>query len=339
VLGSNLAPVTIAAVTVTCALHSTAYFHAGLRALAGTAPGRAFVAWGTLLVALGWLGSQLPLDTSLWTPHRSPAQIADFRESERRAESLLYAQPARVDAALSRLSVPSGPGPDLYFVGFAGFGDQRVFAQEIALAWQNVGQRYGSAARSILLVNDQRDLDRHPLASPSALAHTLAGLATRMNPDEDILFLALSSHGKRDPHLVVTNGALPLDDLTPDALGEMLAESGIRWKVLVISACYAGAFIERLRDEHTAIIAAAAPGKTSFGCNDRRELTYFGEAFYRDALPAATSLRAAFETASRDIAGRESREKLEPSEPLAFFGAAIERKLAELERTRVTAAR
>ena len=79
------------------------------------------------------------------------------------------------------------------------------------------------------------------------------------------------------------------------------------------------------------IIAAAAPDKSSFGCNDRRELTYFGQAFYRDALPKAASLREAFNMAAADVARREHAEGLEPSNPQAYFGADIERKLGEIE--------
>ena len=42
------------------------------------------------------------------------------------------------------------------------------------------------------------------------------------------------------------------------------------------------------------LITAAAADKTSFGCSDDRDLTYFGEAFYRDALPKAKNLQEAF---------------------------------------------
>ena len=108
-----------------------------------------------------------------------------------------------------------------------------------------------------------------------------------MDRERDVLFLALSSHGKRDAKLVVTNGAFPLNWLTGEDLARMLRESGIRWKVVVISACYSGAFIEHLRDDHTIVITASSPDRISFGCNDRRDLTYFGEAFYRDALSTA----------------------------------------------------
>lgn len=331
----------IIAVAAVFAVHAMLYFFFGLRALAGATPWRAFGSWVAAVAALVVLAQVVPLKAGFWTPRLTTAQIASYQESERRAEALLYAQSERIDAALAAIAGPGTPGPNVYFVGFAGFGDQRVFAQEIALAADRVHQRYGTSDRSMLLINDSRDLDEHPLASRSALSRALKGIAARMDRDNDVLFLALSSHGKRDPYLLVTNGALPLDKLTPDALADVLAESRIRWKVLVISACYSGAFIEHLRDEHTAIITAAAPGKPSFGCNDRRELTYFGEAFYRDALPRAGSLRAAFDAAAADIAGRERREGLVPSEPRAYFGTAIERKLLELERSRAvtTAAR
>ena len=77
-------------------------------------------------------------------------------------------------------------------------------------------------------------------------------------------------------------------------------------------------------------ITAAAADRTSFGCSDTRDLTYFGEAFYRDALPGATDLRTAFQRAKATIAQREQAEDIEASNPQAFFGAAIEKQLSQL---------
>ena len=71
----------------------------------------------------------------------------------------------------------------------------------------------------------------------------------------------------------------------------------------------------------------AAADRTSFGCSNERDLTNFGEAFIRDALPEATSIRAAFEKARDSIAARERFEGLTPSLPTAYFGAAMEHKL------------
>ena len=102
----------------------------------------------------------------------------------------------------------------------------------------------------------------------------------------------------------------------------------------MISACYAGAGIPALKDDHTIVIAAAAADRTSFGCSNDRSLTYFGEAFYRDALPKSASIREAFEAAKREIEKRESAEKITESHPTAFFGAAIEAKIGEIESKR-----
>jgi hypothetical protein len=326
-LSRNLSPTVKWLVIGAFALHMTLYFWAGLRALAGAMPWRAFGICVLGAAALAFLGPQVQSRAGLWTVHKSPEQVAAFQESTRRAEEILYSQDKLLGAQLASLSAADSTAPRVYFVGFAGYGNQRVFGQEILLAQKRVDERYGIGGRSVLLINDQRDYDSHPLASPTGLARAIRGVAERMDRDNDLLFLALSSHGRRDSRLVVTNGALPLNDLTGAALDRMLDESGIRWRVLVVSACYGASFIEPLRDEYTAIITAAAPDKQSFGCNDRRELTYFGEAFYRDALPGAPSLRAAFDKAVAQIDALEKRQGLVPSQPQAFFGAQIERKL------------
>lgn len=71
----------------------------------------------------------------------------------------------------------------------------------------------------------------------------------------------------------------------------------------------------------------------TFRCSDERDLTYFGEAFYRDALPRSATLQEAFSRASTDIASREQREGVRASKPQAYFGAAMEKKLAEIDST------
>jgi hypothetical protein len=98
--------------------------------------------------------------------------------------------------------------------------------------------------------------------------------------------------------------------------------------LIVISACHAGAFIPALKDSRTIIITAAAAQRTSFGCSNDRDLTYFGEAFYRDALPSSRSLEQAFSLAQTAIAKREASEHITPSEPQAYFGADLERWLS-----------
>src|SRR5690349_19728990 len=126
-----------------------------------------------------------------------------------------------------------------------------------------------------------------------------------MNVQKDVLLLSISSHGSEDGVVAVSNHGLPVDDLDIETLRSALDEAGIVWRVIVISACYSGQFIDPLSSPRTAVITASAADRTSFGCADDRDLTYFGEAFYRDALPGARSLREAFQKARAAIEARE----------------------------------
>jgi len=126
---------------------------------------------------------------------------------------------------------------------------------------------------------------------------------------------------------------LPFNDVTDADLAAALRQSGIKWRVIIISACYAGGFIEALRNPQTIVIAAAAADRTSFGCGSDSDLTYFGEAFYRDALPGAGTLREAFERARASIAQRERREHVDASRPQAYFGKELEDKVTLLTRS------
>ena len=311
-------------------LYTIAYFNTGLRVLAGQRQFRAAMAIVSIAAVFLAFNSTLYVYPTLWAePDPESAEESATRGSK--TEELLISQPARIDAQIARITPAAASKPGIYFVGFAGVGRQRVFAEEIKLAARQVADRYDSANRTVLLLNDQRDVNSYPLATVTGLKLALKGIAARMNLDQDVLFLALSSHGSAQPSLSVSNGYLPLRDLSGEDLADALRASGIRWKVIVISACYSGAFIDALRDDNTIILTAAAADRTSFGCSDNRNLTYFGEAFYRDAFARSTSLRDAFSRATIDIATREQREGIEASNPQAFFGPAMDRKLAGIE--------
>jgi hypothetical protein len=163
-------------------------------------------------------------------------------------------------------------------------------------------------------VNNRRTVQELPAASVSNLRWALNGVAGKMDLEEDILFLYLTSHGS--PHLVsVYFPELALNNLEDRALKDMLDHAGIKWRVLVVSACYSGSFIDTLKDDRTLIITAAAANKTSFGCSDETDWTYFGDAYINTALRGDRSFIAAFEHARAIIAEKESAGQLTPSEP------------------------
>jgi hypothetical protein len=307
------------------ALYTLLFFSRGLRALTGRQQ-HAAVLWGLLFIAaLAWASDRLNVIPDVWNPADTNVASDDSLAAR---ETALFEQADRIDAALGAMHRGDTRNPEAFFLGFAGVGEQKVFAQEIRLASRVLAERYSLDGRQLSLLNDERDLERAPLASVSGLSYALNRMASLMDIDRDVLFLAISSHGSNEPAVAVSNSQFPFQDLTDEDLAAALRESGIKWRVIIISACYAGGFINSLRDPQTIIITAAAADRTSFGCSNDSDLTYFGEAFYRDALPGATSLREAFEKAKAAIAERERAEGEAPSDPQAYFGSAIEAKLA-----------
>jgi hypothetical protein len=104
----------------------------------------------------------------------------------------------------------------------------------------------------------------------------------------------------------------------------MLARTGVRYKVVVISACYFGIFIPRLANPDPLVITAADAGHPSFGCRDKAKWTYFGNAFFNVALRQAKSLKDAFVVARSLVKKREVRERVEPSNPLMAGGENVQ---------------
>jgi hypothetical protein len=143
--------------------------------------------------------------------------------------------------------------------------------------------------------------------------------------------LYLTSHGGRDHRLAVEFPPLQLEALAPATLKEMLDDAGIRWRIIVVSACYSGGFIEPLKDDYTLIMTASAADRTSFGCGSESEATYFGDALFQHALRFEDSFVKAFEQAKQRIAERERAEKREASNPQIFVGDEMAAKLPRLE--------
>jgi len=297
-----------------------------LKALGAVRRGRAILAGIGFVGVFAWTTGQTYVYSYFWYAHREDDSSRAWRNTER----LLFEQPDRIDAAASRLRAGEPGRPNVFFLGFAGVGEQKVFAEEAKLAERVISERYGAAGRSLLLVNDRRDLESRPLATVHGLFRALRRIGQRMDRSTDVLFLLLTSHGS-ERHLSVSNRIWPLEQLDAATLRKALDDSGIKWRVVVISACHSGAFIPALANESTAIFTSAAADRASFGCSDDREVTEFGAAFVRDALPRAASLEAAFEQAKTTLAESERRQNVQPSLPQARVGAAISSYLQRIE--------
>jgi hypothetical protein len=280
-----------------------------------------------MLLVFGWSPQYFLTGGVLWYQ----ADNAEASVPAVNVEEVFYAQPGRVADALAAVEPSRSGVVDLYFVGFGGYAYQDVFMREVGHAQDVVGERLDARGRSIALVNNTGTIERLPIASLSNLRLVLDGIAQRMDTDEDILMLFLTSHGSAEHELAVDFWPLALNTINPQDLRKVLDEAGIRWRVLVISACYAGGFLPALSDDNTLIMAAAAADRQSFGCANENEYTYFGRALFADTLPHERSLPIAFEQARDLVEQWERREGIEASRPVLYVGKDIRAQLQRLE--------
>lgn len=211
-----------------------------------------------------------------------------------KVERALLTQGALLEQALAGLRAGEPGRIELYLLALAGDGKQEVFRREVEFVRRQFDADFGTQGRSLTLINSRNTMDSAPMATVLNLQAALKALGRQMNPDEDVLFLFLTSHGSAEHELVLDQNDMNIRGLPAAKLGELLRESGIRWKVVVVSACYSGGFIDHLKDDHTLVITAARHDRTSFGCADENEFTYFGRAFFKEALPKSASFWEAF---------------------------------------------
>ena len=246
-------------------------------------------------------------------------------------EAALYEQPRLLQQALDRID-PSIPGKsDWYFMGVAGFSDQNVFRSEINKVRELFDVRFGTSGHSLALINNNYTWLDEPIATKTSILRGLKTIGQQMNADEDVLFLTLSSHGDENV-IQLANPPLAMDDLDATWLREVLDASGIRWRVIVVSACYSGSFIDELASPTTVIITASAADKMSFGCTNSAEMTYFGQAFFAESLRENTSFSDAFKDAAYRVQERELYMGFEPSEPQMVIGSLMETALPAFEQ-------
>lgn len=269
----------------------------------------------------------------IWAPQPDPAAgkgLAGFHVLAQ--EEAFYAQHHALERALAAVE-PERPGvPDVYVLAAGLYAGEDVFMKEIRMIAKVMSERFDARGRTVTLINNPRTIHEHPIASMTSIRGALSHLGTLMNTEEDVLVLYVSSHGSDTHELVVDFRPLNWTPVTPKALRLALDQSGIRWRVLVISACHSGGFIEALKDERTMVITASSADRQSFGCGHLSDATYLAQALFGEALKKTHAFEAAFELARARIETWEREQGFAPSRPQLHAGAGIRAKLAEVER-------
>lgn len=260
-------------------------------------------AYGLLLVGVLVGGMQYASSRS-WVP--APADD-DVPEPARLhlSQSVFEAQQDLMQQQGEAL-VAERPGvTDVYALVFAPYASENVFRRESTMVSQLLQERFDAQGRVLHLLNHAETTDTHVWATPENLERAVHALAARMDKDNDLLVVYMTSHGARNHQLAASHWPLEVAPTTPEMLREVLDAAGIRHRVIAISACYSGGWIDTLANPSTLIMTAADATHTSYGCGALSELTFFGRAVFDEQLRSTHSFEEAFKKAVPLIQQRE----------------------------------
>ena len=271
-----------------------------------------------------------------WYPTPSARARAAAEEAAapmKLTQEAMELQPTLLAATLDALK-PQRPGViDVYAITFAPYASQDVFMRESALVAGVMAQRFDATGRTIQLVNNKATLTQLPWATPLNLQRAIERIGQRMDKNEDVLFIHLTSHGGADGRLAADFDPMTVDNVTPQSLRKWLDDAGIRNRVISVSACFSGSWIAPLAGDGTLVMTAADADHTSYGCGSRSQLTFFGRAMYDDELRHTWSFEQAHAAARKLIEQREREAGKTDgySNPQIRVGAGIRKQLVRLE--------
>jgi hypothetical protein len=248
--------------------------------------------------------------------------IGDLAQIER-------SQPELLQAELTQLAPARKGVTNIYTIGIAGWADQDVFAKELDGGLAIIASVLPIKDRIIRLINHRATASRLPLANLRNFTAAVRAVAGLMDKDKDVLLLLMTSHGNRNGFALQFPGTA-ITELTPQQVATALDGEGVKNRVVIVSACFAGIFLPPLANDNTIVMTAADQKSTSFGCSPERDWTYFGDALFRQSMQPGMDFQRAFEHARVLIHGWELMDGDPPSNPQGHFGSALVARLAPL---------
>lgn len=256
-------------------------------------------------------------------------QEASQETDEPRTEAILTDDRQRLTDQIDSLADEKPGRIDAYFLAVGGDGTESVFMRDIQVARNSLQARFDVENRAIMLLN-HRDYETYPLATRPSIKTALEALDRKADPEEDLLVIHLVSHGARDGELSFQQPGIELPDLSPQAFAEMLKPLDARRKLVVVSACFSGRWIDSLKDSDTWIMTSAREDRTSFGCGNDSEMTWFTKAVYQSVGLSFKDPGAMFDEIKTQIRSWEKEIGMEEEQwsyPQSHLGANMQQWL------------
>jgi hypothetical protein len=219
--------------------------------------------------------------------------------------------------------IGSAKAQQMHYLGIAASNRESVFLSEATGAGATVGRTWQLGSSSVVSGGMFS-----PLTLP-AVERAIQTAAGRMDRERDVLFLLVTSHGGPNGGGIELSGG---GAMRAGQLRGMLDASGVKNRIVVVSACYSGQFVGPLSGPNTIVMTAANASNPSFGCSNQRSYTYFGDALFNYGMTQrGRDLRGAFAVAKTTVTGWEKRDGERPSQPQISIGSAIGKRLSAVK--------
>jgi len=232
-------------------------------------------------------------------------------------------------AALAAATAPAAAAPFDSWAAIVVAGDYRAHSGAPSEVFDN-GRRDLVKALTRIGFNESNILQftSKPAGDPetnSQQAETetiYAGFTRLAHQTSGGCLLYFTSHGV--PQGILVGNQL----MTPRAFSQLVNDAcSDKMTVAIVSACYSGVFVPALRADTRMIFTAARPDRSSFGCGEANEYTFFDQCVL-ESLPMSPHFPALAYKTQDCVALREKVEgAMPPSEPQLYIGGAIEAAL------------
>ncbi|WP_444943298.1 C13 family peptidase [Microbulbifer sp. ZKSA006] len=198
------------------------------------------------------------------------------------AEIRLYSESERLQNAIAALPAQRPGVRDIYTLLIGGDGTSPVFARELDWVAERLDEAFAIDQRLLRLSNGGGYA--FPLATRTSIQESLKAIDQLMDPREDLLLIHLVSHGARNGDFKIAEGEIPLNDFTLKDGQQWLDNINAQYQWIIVSACFSGQWVEALNSPNRVIFTSAAADRSSFGCSDDSQRTWFSSALYGEAL-------------------------------------------------------
>lgn len=269
-----------------------------------------------------------------WQEDYAARGDADDRPRLRLSQQTFEAQQALWEKTMAAIAHERPGVTDVYALVFAPYAAEDVFLRESTMVSRVLAERFDAEGRVVHLANHATTTQTHPWATALNLERAIDAIAQRMDREKDLLVVYMTSHGASDFKLAASHWPLEVPPVSPGELREALDRSGVRHRVIAISACYSGGWVDPLAGDTTLVMTAADATHTSYGCGRLSELTFFGRALFDEQLRKTHSFEQAFARAVPLIKQREIDAGKEDgfSNPQIRVGPGISPVLRALEK-------